>query len=59
MSVMLLCYLLNQVSHQCDDMLLSCLWHGEAVNCSDVFQTSRTDVGFCCSFNTIKLEEQL
>lgn len=56
---MLLCYLLNQVSHQCDDMLLSCLWHGEAVNCSDVFQTSRTDVGFCCSFNTIKLEEQL
>ncbi len=51
--------LFQQGAHKCKDMLLDCHWQGETVNCTDIFQESRTDVGFCCSFNAIKLAEQL
>ncbi len=48
-----------QVVHSCDDLLLRCFWQGMNVNCTGLFQTSKTDVGYCCSFNAIKLAEQL
>ena len=32
-------------------------WHGEFRKCSDLFTISKTDDGFCCSFNTISLAE--
>ena len=34
-----------------------CRWHGEYKNCSDLFRSSKTDDGFCCSFNTVSLAE--
>ena len=38
-------------------MMLICRWHGEYKNCSDLFRSSKTDDGFCCSFNTVSLAE--
>lgn len=32
-------------------------WHGEYRNCSNMFTSSKTDDGFCCSFNTVSLAE--
>ena len=38
-------------------MALVCRWHGEFRNCSHMFKVSKTDDGFCCSFNTVSLSE--
>ena len=38
-------------------MMLICRWHGEYQNCSELFQSTKTDDGFCCSFNTVSLAE--
>lgn len=51
--------LLQKVMHTCDSMFLLCLWEGKEVNCKDIFEIRRTDNGYCCSFNTIKMAEQL
>ena len=32
-------------------------WHGEFRNCTDIFKMMKTDDGFCCSFNTIGVED--
>jgi hypothetical protein len=34
-----------------------CRWHGEFRNCSEMFKVTKTDDGFCCSFNTVSLSE--
>ena len=44
---------------KCQDMVLSCQWNGKAVKCGDLFAVRRTDGGFCCSFNTVRMAEQL
>ena len=44
--------------HTCEDMLLMCLWKGKKVNCSDIFSIHKTDEGFCCSFNALKITDQ-
>lgn len=49
--------LLRTVAPDCDRMILLCRWHGEFRNCSDMFTSSKTDDGFCCSFNTVSLAE--
>ena len=43
--------------HTCEDMFLMCLWKGKQVNCNDVFTIHKTDNGFCCTFNALKLSE--
>jgi len=43
----------------CLGMILHCEWQGQVVECGDLFGIRRTDFGFCCSFNTLKLSEQL
>ena len=40
-------------------MFLGCYWYGMKYDCSDLFKLSPTDDGFCCSFNTLAMEEQL
>ena len=45
--------------HTCDDMLISCSWHAIIVDCSEIFDVRPTDDGFCCSFNTLPMAEQL
>ncbi len=48
-----------KVMMRCTDMILVCLWQGEYVPCTQLFSVRRTDNGYCCSFNSIKLNEQL
>ena len=36
---------------------LACRWHGEFRNCSEMFKVTKTDDGFCCSFNTVSLSQ--
>lgn len=50
---------MQQVMHTCKDMIIMCLWQGELVNCTDIFEVRRTDNGYCCSFNTLRMSEQL
>ena len=40
-------------------MFLECFWYGKKYHCSDLFKLRPTDSGFCCSFNTLAMEEQL
>ena len=42
-----------------DEMSLvkRCLWKGQHVNCSAIFDTRPTDRGMCCTFNMEKVEE--
>ena len=40
-------------------MFLECYWYGKQYDCSDLFELRPTDDGFCCSFNTLAMEEQL
>ena len=49
--------LLRMVAPDCSRMILMCRWHGEFRNCSQMFTSSKTDDGFCCSFNTVSLAE--
>jgi len=48
-----------QVMQKCTDMILACLWQGRLLPCKAIFQIRRTDNGYCCSFNSIKIDEQL
>ena len=43
--------------HKCEDMFLMCIWKGKKINCSEIFNIRKTDNGFCCSFNTLKVSE--
>ena len=49
--------LMRLVAPDCKRMMLICRWHGEYKNCSELFQSTKTDDGFCCSFNTVSLAE--
>ena len=40
-------------------MFLGCYWYDMKYDCSDLFKLRPTDDGFCCSFNTLAMEEQL
>ena len=40
-------------------MFLECFWYGTKYDCSDLFKLRPTDNGFCCSFNTLAMGEQL
>ncbi len=49
-----------QVRHRCKDIFLQCTWQDTKETCTpELFETSRTDAGYCCSFNTLKISEQL
>ncbi len=54
-----LSHILLQVRHRCEDIFLTCAWQGKSGDCSKMFTTSRTDYGYCCSFNIINIAEQL
>ena len=50
---------LQKVMHTCSKMILACVWQGKMVPCTELFSVRRTDDGFCCSFNTLRMSEQL
>ena len=49
--------LMRTLAPDCKRMIVMCRWQGEFRNCSEMFTSSKTDDGFCCSFNTISLAE--
>lgn len=41
--------------HQpCSDLIVKCRWEFEMVSCKDIFETSMTYHGSCCTFNKFK-----
>ncbi|XP_050536342.1 uncharacterized protein LOC126902781 [Daktulosphaira vitifoliae] len=40
----------------CDEILGLCKWHGQRMNCCEVFSLQRTEEGFCYSFNSLTSE---
>ena len=48
-----------KVMQTCHEMILECYWFGFQRDCGDLFDVRPTDNGFCCSFNTLKMSEQL
>ncbi|XP_054260586.1 sodium channel protein Nach-like [Macrosteles quadrilineatus] len=40
-----------QLSQPCSEMLVSCTIRGQFADCLQIFETSKSHFGFCCSFN--------
>lgn len=49
---------MRELSPQCDDMLLYCMWEGVERNCKDLFKLRTTQDGFCCTFNYVRADNQ-
>lgn len=50
-----------QLSPQCDEILLRCLWKGKVVDCMDknnMFRMVPTASGHCCAFNSKKIDDK-
>ena len=43
----------------CKEMMIKCFWNRLLTDCSSLFDVRPTDDGFCCSFNTLPMTEQL
>ncbi|XP_076635476.1 sodium channel protein Nach-like [Colletes latitarsis] len=43
--------ILKRLTPQCSNVISRCRFHGENKNCSKVFETRKTQDGFCCTFN--------
>ena len=50
---------LQKVMQSCSKLILACSWQGKTVPCQSLFSVRRTDDGYCCSFNTLRMSEQL
>ncbi|XP_076270438.1 pickpocket protein 28-like [Rhynchophorus ferrugineus] len=48
---------LVKVGNSCSDMLHSCQWGAEKLDCNDIFNNDLTDEGLCCSFNRLPPEK--
>lgn len=44
---------LYQTSQSCKDILIYCKYATHIEQCMDIFDTSLTDEGLCCTFNTV------
>ncbi|GLV32754.1 hypothetical protein CBL_00539 [Carabus blaptoides fortunei] len=43
--------MMRHLAHPCNEMVTYCTWAGVKYNCSDLFKTVKSGLGFCCSFN--------
>ncbi|TRY77170.1 hypothetical protein TCAL_06883, partial [Tigriopus californicus] len=50
--------LLRSSIYSCQSLFQNCKWQGIATLCSDLFEMRKTDLGYCCSFNTVRQAEQ-
>uniref|UniRef100_A0AAR5PEH1 Pickpocket protein 28 n=1 Tax=Dendroctonus ponderosae TaxID=77166 RepID=A0AAR5PEH1_DENPD len=46
----------EQIAPSCTRLLKKCIWKQKLVNCSSIFQTTKTPIGFCCSFSYYALK---
>ncbi|TRY80032.1 hypothetical protein TCAL_16032, partial [Tigriopus californicus] len=51
--------LMAEVMPSCDELILRCWWQGQINNCASIFEVRKTNDGFCCTFNAIKLSESI
>uniref|UniRef100_A0A336MTW7 CSON004713 protein n=1 Tax=Culicoides sonorensis TaxID=179676 RepID=A0A336MTW7_CULSO len=51
--------LIRGVSKTCDDLLFDCELRGDPIECSKIFRRTRSNEGFCCSFNYFGLRDHL
>ncbi|KAE8752702.1 hypothetical protein FOCC_FOCC000442 [Frankliniella occidentalis] len=42
------------VTQPCHEMLLTCKWRNQPVDCDNVFNAVLTDEGICCTFNRVR-----
>ena len=40
-------------SRPCDDFIIDCNWNGTVGPCHNYFHMSRSDYGYCCTFNAV------
>ncbi|XP_076668593.1 sodium channel protein Nach-like isoform X2 [Andrena cerasifolii] len=45
--------IMKRLTPPCSAVLQLCAFHGELRNCSSLFQTRKTQEGFCCTFNYV------
>lgn len=45
---------MKELSPQCDELLLHCMWEGVERNCEELFELRATQEGFCCTFNYVR-----
>ena len=58
--IYLMKYQIYQVMLTCEDMILECYWFGQKYDdCTNLFDVRYTDNGYCCTFNTLPMSEQL
>ncbi|XP_076658617.1 sodium channel protein Nach-like [Halictus rubicundus] len=43
--------IMEYLTPECSSLLMTCVLRGEEKNCSDIFSVSKTQDGFCCTFN--------
>ncbi|XP_078047572.1 sodium channel protein Nach-like [Augochlora pura] len=43
--------IMKYLTPECSSLLITCVFHGNRRNCSDIFSVRRTQDGFCCTFN--------
>ena len=48
--------ILESVMLPCEEMIFICQLEGRLERCGDLFRVSKSDSGFCCSFNYIRTE---
>lgn len=41
----------NDATHDCDDMILKCVWGSKDIPCKSIFRPIMTQHGSCCVFN--------
>lgn len=51
--------LMRTLAQPCDSLLRRCYWLGKLTNCSEIFRTTTSGFGFCCSFNYKALRSYL
>lgn len=51
--------LMRTLAQPCESLLKKCYWLGKATNCSEIFRTTTSGFGFCCSFNYKALRSYL
>ena len=48
-----------KVMLSCNELLVACQWQGEAKDCAQLFTLTKSDSGYCCSFNIVDTDKQL
>lgn len=44
--------LMREMMQPCNTMIKMCIWMGQLMPCDKLFYVSKTERGYCCSFNS-------